>query len=92
MPNLIIKIHKSISIPNLPIKFQGNYSGVTILEAINKLLDNYKDIKELCIVNGSPKPGILFIAKGAELKSLGLLNNKLDEDLEIRIVPVLHGG
>jgi hypothetical protein len=47
---------------------------------------------ELCLKNNKPKPGILYIAEGTELSSLGLLDNKLDEEIEIRIVPILHGG
>ncbi len=92
MPTLRIKVHPSIHVEGTPSVIDGEFKEITILEAMNSLLDSYPDLMNLCLKDKKARPGILYIAEGAELASLGLLDNKLDEELEIRIVPILHGG
>ena len=92
MVTLNLKLHQSLWQNDEPHEFTGSFENLTIIEAIRQLLKEYPKILELCLSNGKKRPGILYIAEKVELASLGLLENQLDEDLEIRIVPVLHGG
>ena len=92
MPTLRIKVHPSIHVKGTPSLIEGDFADTTILGAMNSLLNSYPELSDLCLKDKKAKPGILYIAEGAELASLGLLNNKLDEEIEIRIVPILHGG
>ena len=92
MPILRIKVHPSINVEGTPSVIEGEFEEISILEAMTSLLDSYPDLSDLCLKGKKVKPGILYIADGTELASLGLLNSKLDEEIEIRIVPILHGG
>ena len=92
MPIIRIKVHPSIHIQGTPSVLEGEFNEITILDAMNSLLESYPDLLELCLKDQKPKPGILYIADGTELASLGLLESNIDEEIEIRIVPILHGG
>lgn len=92
MPILRIKVHPSIHIQGTPSLIEGEFKDITIIEAMNSLLDSYPELSDVCLKEKKAKPGILYISEGTELSSLGLLDNNLDEEIEIRIVPILHGG
>lgn len=89
-----VSIHPSIRIKDLPGKFEGEYSKVTLMHAMSDLLGKYPELFELCMKQEGRKPGILYISEGAELGSLGMLDNIIGEEdkIEVRIVPILHGG
>ncbi len=94
MTLLRIKLHPSIKIKDKPTEFEGEFSGIKLIEAMNKLLSKYPQIHQLCLKDNHKKPGILYISDGAELASLGMLDTVIgdDEYIEVRIVPILHGG
>jgi hypothetical protein len=75
-----------------PSEFSGDFEGTTIIDAIVALVTPYPKIAELCIENNGKKPGLLYISDKVELASLGLLNESFDEELLVRLVPILHGG
>lgn len=92
MVKIRIQLHKSMRIPNQPYSFEGDFENITLIEAINKLLKDNIEIYKLCLKDGYKKPGLLYFSNDVELSSLGLLETNIDEDIEIRIVPILHGG
>ena len=92
MPTLKIKLHQSLRIQGQPFEFFNSFESGSILDNIRNLLNSNPEILGLCLSEEGKKPGILYLSNKTELASLGLLENQLDEDLEIRIVPILHGG
>ncbi|MCE7733780.1 MAG: hypothetical protein GPJ54_02810 [Candidatus Heimdallarchaeota archaeon] len=92
MPILKIKLHQSLRIKGEPHEFSESFNSGTIVNNMRKLLSNQPAILDLCLSHKGRKPGILYLSEKTELASLGLLESELNEDLEIRIVPILHGG
>jgi hypothetical protein len=92
MPKLKIKLHQSLRLADLPFEFENDFDSGSIFECMKDLLITYPLIFDLCLSEKGRKPGILYISGKTELASLGLLDHELDEDLVIRIVPILHGG
>lgn len=92
MPVLKIKLHQSLRIKGEPHEFSTSVNSGTIVDNMRKILSNQPEILDLCLANNGKKPGILYLSENTELASLGLLESELEEDLEIRIVPILHGG
>jgi len=76
----------------MPESISGEFSGVTVVEGLSELLEEYLEAKDLILTQDSIKAGLLVFADKTELTSMGLLDASLDSDLSIRIVPVLHGG
>lgn len=94
MTKVSVSIHPSIRVKDLPGKFEGKYSNVSLKQAMSDLLGKYPEIYELCMRENGRKPGILYISEGAELGSLGMLDNIIGEEerIEVSIIPILHGG
>ena len=92
MPTLKIKLHQSLRVHGEPFEFFDSFRSGSILDNIRNLLHHNPQILDLCLSDKGKKPGILYLADKTELASLGLLECELEEDLEIRIVPILHGG
>lgn len=92
MPSLKIKIHQSLRVEGQPYEFEGSFDSGTILENMKNLLSTHKLIFDLCLTAKGKKPGLLYLADKTELASLDLLDQNMDDDMDIRIVPILHGG
>ena len=92
MARLKLKLHQSLRVENEPHEFEGEFESGSIINNIRELLMKNPKILELCLSEKGRKPGILYLSGKTELSSLGLLDEQLDEDIELRIVPVLHGG
>lgn len=94
MTKLTVVLHPSIKFKGIPRQFEGEFSGKTLISAIDELLQPYPQLRELALKSGKKRPGILYISQGAELASLGMLDIILDGDekIEVKIVPILHGG
>lgn len=92
MPILKIKLHQSLRLQNEPYEFSDLFNSGTILDNMKKLLSTHPPILDLCLSEQGRKAGILYLSQKTELASLGLLDHIHEEDLEIRIVPILHGG
>jgi len=92
MAILKIQLHPSMRIDGLPITFEGDFANITIFEAIVEVLKEVPEVLDLCISNNKSRAGVLFFVGKTEITSLGLLDNQLDSDMHVRVVPILHGG
>ena len=92
MARLKLKLHQSLRVKEEPYEFEGEFESGSVISNIRQLLENNPNILDLCLSEKGRKPGILYLSGKTELSSLGLLDEQLDEDLELRIVPILHGG
>ncbi|MHA2169822.1 MAG: hypothetical protein ACXAB7_08015 [Candidatus Kariarchaeaceae archaeon] len=87
-------IHQSLRIQGHDHVDEGDFEKSSVLEAIESLLRHSPELTETCLKSGDRRPGLLYLSGKTELASLGLLNTNVDEwnHLEIRIIPILHGG
>lgn len=95
MPHLKIKIHLSLRVPGEKFEYSGNFTNITIIEAIRELLKESTQISDICLKDGKRRPGLLYLSGKTELSSLGLLESSVDEinnEMIVRIIPILHGG
>ena len=93
MAILKIKLHQSLWIEGENHEFSGEVEQLTIIDSIKKILKDNPKVLSACLTSEfTKKPGILYISGKMEIASLGLLNQIMDEDIDLRIVPVLHGG
>jgi len=76
---------------NEPEKINAEVEGI-LIDAIKEMISPYQEIYSQLFNSNKIRPGILYISNQLELSSLGLLEEEIDEDMEIKIVPVLHGG
>jgi len=65
--------------------------GKKLIDIIKKIADQY-NLKELLFKQGKVRPIYLIMVDGQDYLSLGLLNKEFEEEKEIRIIPVYHGG
>ena len=63
-----------------------------IIDGIISVLKIDENITNLLIINGDIKPGYLLISDKRELKTTGIINEKISSDLDVRIIPISHGG
>ena len=87
-----LQIHPSIREPDVPSKIKVDVEQMTILTAIDVALQKYPKLSTLILDNGKMRAGLLVFADKTELTSMGLLDSEINESLNIRIVPILHGG
>ncbi len=88
---LVLKIHRSLRNPEDPEVIEHQGEGILralILQAVS----NHVFIRDVLFEGERLKPGILYIYNGTELSSMGLLEEQIEEDMIIKIVPILHGG
>ncbi|MHA1345372.1 MAG: hypothetical protein ACTSVO_00465 [Candidatus Heimdallarchaeaceae archaeon] len=88
---LTLHLHPSISSDNHILKGETS-SEMTLLESIILLLNKNKNTSELLIIGGDIRPGYLLISEKIELRTTKKLFNKIDSNIEIKIVPISHGG
>ncbi|MHA2249852.1 MAG: hypothetical protein ACXAD7_05795 [Candidatus Kariarchaeaceae archaeon] len=94
MPTIKVKIHQSLRAEDQNHEFEGTFTGIRIIDAIGSLLENTPGMRDNCLKDGNKRPGILYLVDKTELASLGLLESSVDDwnDIQIRIIPILHGG
>ncbi len=96
MVTVTIEIHRSLRKAEDPKEYvvEVNESDRTLGEIIAEALSTHPEIKDEVLDGTKSKPGILYIANKTELRSLGIVDTPFnpDEDLKLKIVPVLHGG
>ena len=96
MVTVTIEIHRSLRKPEDPREYvvEVNDNDRTLGQIIADALSSHPEIKNEVLDGTRSKPGILYIANKTELRSLGLIDTPFnpDEDLKLKIVPVLHGG
>ena len=88
---LTIHLHPSIETNNqiLTGKVQDE---MRILDGIISVLKSDENISHLLVVNDDIKPGYLIISNKRELKTTGIINESIKSDLDVRIIPISHGG
>ena len=89
--NIVIHIHPSI--PSNSSILQGNFvEGTNLLEGVVSILSKDQRISEILLKNGEIRHGFLFISNKIELRTTGKLTEQIKENMEIRIIPISHGG
>lgn len=63
----------------------------TLEEVLKEVSDKY-NLKELLFREGKIRPIYLIMVDGKDYLSLGLLKSKLEDEKEIRVIPIYHGG
>ncbi|MHA1910729.1 MAG: hypothetical protein ACTSYA_03445 [Candidatus Kariarchaeaceae archaeon] len=90
---LIISIHPSIRPEEMGSELEIECSDMTICEAIWVALDPYKDFKYRIFKNNKlPRPDILFISSGIELRTTERIHENCLNYEKVRLIPVTHGG
>lgn len=92
MPILSVEVHPSIRPDKMPSVVETDLKNHTIIEGIDLVLSEYKDLKFQILSGEKLNPGYLIFSEKTELSSMGLLDMILDKDILIKIVPILHGG
>ncbi|MHA1201718.1 MAG: hypothetical protein ACTSQ4_04265 [Candidatus Heimdallarchaeaceae archaeon] len=93
MVNYFLTLHLHPSIPSNSNILKGEVTDeMTLLEGVILLLSKNKSVSEILIFNGDIRPGYLLIAEKIELRTTKKLFNKIGSNLEIKIIPISHGG
>ncbi len=92
MPILSVEIHPSIRPDKMPSVVKTDIINRTIIEGIDLVLSDYRELKFQILSGGKLNPGYLIFSEKTELSSMGLLDIILDNDILVKIVPILHGG
>ncbi len=88
---LTIILHPSIPSSNRILT--GKIDGETrILDGLISILTTDKEAANLLIIENDIRPGYLLLSNKIELKTTGFFNEKIKTDLEVRIIPISHGG
>ena len=88
---LTILLHPSIEAKKQSLT--DTIDGETkILDGIISVLKMDDAVSHLLVVNDEIKPGYLIISDKRELKTTGIINEKISSDMNIRIIPISHGG
>tara|TARA_B100000287_G_scaffold36968_1_gene33989 strand:- start:552 stop:830 length:279 start_codon:yes stop_codon:yes gene_type:complete len=92
VPILSVEIHPSIRPDKMPSVVKTDIINRTIIEGIDLVLSDYRELKFQILSGGKLNPGYLIFSEKTELSSMGLLDIILDNDILVKIVPILHGG
>jgi hypothetical protein len=93
MVNYFLTLHLHPSIPSDDLILKGKVTDeMTLLEGVLFLLNRNKSVSDLLILNGDIRPGYLLISEKIELRTTKKLFNKIGSNLEIKIIPISHGG
>ncbi len=88
---IVIQIHPSI--PSDSDILQGEFEeGTNLLDGIISILSKDQKISKIILSNGEIRPGFLLISNKIELRTTGKTRDPITENLEIRIIPISHGG
>ena len=88
---LTIVLHPSIQSEERILTKQVNDKAI-LRESILTILSSNRSVFDLLVIDNNIKPGFLLLSNKVELKSTGLLDTKIESDLEIKIIPISHGG
>ena len=93
MTDFFLTLHLHPSIPSDDLILKGEVtSEMTLLEGVLLLLNKNKSVSDLLILNDDIRSGYLLISEKIELRTTKKLFNKIESNLEIRIIPISHGG
>ena len=88
---IVLKIHRSLRNPEDPevIEFHGDGK---LKNLILQAVSGHEFIRGVLFEGDKLKSGVLYIYNETELASMGLLDERIVEDMTIKVVPILHGG
>ena len=90
---LTISVHPSIRPEEMGSELEIECFDMSICEAIWAALEPYKDFKyRIFKENNLPRPDILFISSGIELRTTERIHDRCSGHEKIRLIPVTHGG
>ena len=88
---IILRIHPSV--PSDTDSLQGNIEeGTNLLEGIVSILSKDQEISKIILNDCEIKPGFLLISNKIELRTTGRIIRPINENMDIRIIPISHGG
>ena len=65
--------------------------GKKLIDILREIAEKY-DLKDIMFKNERLRPLFLIMIEGADYFSLRRLNEQLNEEKEIKIIPIFHGG
>jgi len=65
--------------------------GKTVIGILREFAEKY-NVKDLIFRDNKVRPIYLILINGRDYFSLGLLNERLEDEVEIKLVPTFHGG
>ncbi len=66
--------------------------GTSILQGLLSILSKEEDISKILISENKIKYGYLILSDKIELRSTRTIDSNVKKDMEIRIIPISHGG
>jgi hypothetical protein len=89
--SITIILHPSI--PSDKRLIEGKIDTETnLLDGLIFLLSKHEKVVNMLISDSDLRPGYLILSNKVELKSTGKLYSPVKSDMEIRIIPISHGG
>ncbi|MCE7742929.1 MAG: hypothetical protein GOP50_10780 [Candidatus Heimdallarchaeota archaeon] len=88
---LTVLLHPSIESKDHILTGKIN-SETRILDGIISVLKIDENVAHLLVIDNEIKPGYLLISDKRELKTTGIINEIITSDMDVRIIPISHGG
>lgn len=64
----------------------------SILQGLLSILSKEEDISKILISENDIRFGYLILSNQVELRTTKRIHSKMNTDMEIRIIPISHGG
>ena len=84
-------LHPSIPLETKVLSGEVNEKTL-VLEGLFSVLSTNKEAEKLLILNDDFRPGYLILHDKTELRTTKQLYSIISSDMEIRIIPISHGG
>ncbi len=89
--SITIILHPSI--PSDIRLIEGEINSETILlDGLLSILSQYEKVANVLISESDVRPGYLLLSNKIELKTTRKLYSPITSDMEIKIIPISHGG
>ena len=88
---ITIILHPSIPSDVKLIKGEIN-SETILLDGLIQLLSKYEKVTSILLDESDIRPGYLLLSNKIELKTTRKLYSPVISDMEIKIIPISHGG
>ncbi|MHA1222198.1 MAG: hypothetical protein ACTSSG_03880 [Candidatus Heimdallarchaeaceae archaeon] len=88
---IVLQLH-----PSIPLSTRSLYAevdkGEILKNVVISLLSKQEDVRNLLLKKGEISPGYLLISEKIELRTTKKIDEYIHKDMEIRIIPISHGG
>jgi len=88
---LTVVLHPSIISKNVRTTIKVD-STQKILDGLLAALKRIPEAYKILVNNNHLRPGFLFLSDKIELKTTNNLNKNITRDMEIKVIPISHGG